>query len=89
MVGWVLVLVLAWRDMGVGLRLGWRGDGREERHDSHAFRRRRMEVQSSMQRMGEQMRWKDLEKRREGERSASVRRSLGVVYSKARFSAES
>ncbi len=53
------------------------------------FRRRRMEVTRSIQRVGEQFRWKDFENRRDGVRACSSRRSLGVVYLKARFWEES
>lgn len=53
------------------------------------FRRRRMDVTRSMQRVGEQFRWKDLENRRDGVRACSSRRSLGVVYLKARVCLES
>lgn len=48
-----------------------------------------MAVTRSMQRVGEQIRWKDLERRRVGVRESVVRRSLGVVYLKARFWEES
>ena len=54
-----------------------------------ALRERRMAVTSSMQRVGEQIKWKDLERRRVGVRESVVRRSLGVVYLKARFWEES
>lgn len=54
-----------------------------------ALRARRMVVTRSMQRVGLQRRWKDLEKRRVGGRESVVRRSLGVVYLKARFWEES
>lgn len=48
------------------------------------FRRRRMEVTRSIQRVGEQFKWNDFENRREGVRACSSRRSLGVVYLNAR-----
>jgi len=54
-----------------------------------AFRRRRTAVTRSMQRVAEHIRWKDLENKRVGVRACSSRRSLGVVYLKARFSEES
>lgn len=38
-----------------------------------------MEVTSSMQRVGEQQRWKDLEKRSVGVRELASSRSFGVV----------
>lgn len=50
-----------------------------------ALRARRMAVTRSMHRVGEQIRWKDFERRREGVKESVVRRSLGVVYLKARF----
>lgn len=50
-----------------------------------ALRARRIAVTRSMQRVGEQIRWKDFERRREGVRASVVSRSLGVVYLKARF----
>jgi len=53
------------------------------------FRRRRMEVTRSMQRVGLHIRWKDLENRRVGVRAFSSRRSFGVRYLNARFWFES
>jgi hypothetical protein len=54
-----------------------------------AFRRRRMEVTREMQRVGEQIRWKDFENRSWSVRAFSSSRSLGAVYLKARFWLES
>jgi hypothetical protein len=50
------------------------------------FLRRRIVVTRLIQRVGEQIIWKDLEKRRVGVRSSASRRSLGVVYRKERTS---
>jgi hypothetical protein len=53
---------------------------------SMALRLRRMEVISLIQRFGLHIKWKLFEKRKAGGRASSSRRSLGVLYLKARFS---
>lgn len=53
---------------------------------SMVLRLRRIEVIRLMQRFGLHIKWKLLEKRREGGSARSSRRSLGVLYLKARFS---
>lgn len=50
------------------------------------LRARRMVVTRLMQRVGEQIRWKDLESRRARGREVASRRSFGVTYLKERFS---